>query len=141
MQSPSSRLAAGVAVAVVAITGAVAATTPGLAQQGPDAAQVGAETVFSSLFSANSRPALVTLLVGGGLVAFAPDATQSLTDLALARPGFALFHGLLSIVLAVAIVYMAALPLIGWASIPLLALYVVALVVGSALGFLASVAS
>ncbi|ELZ01619.1 hypothetical protein C482_06192 [Natrialba chahannaoensis JCM 10990] len=137
MQSPSLRLAAGVAVAVVAITGAVAATTSTLAQQGPDAAQVGAETVFSSLFSTDSRPALVTLLVGGGLVTFAPDATQSLTGLALARPGFAFFHGLLSIVLAVAIVYAAALPLIGWASMPLLALYVIAVVVGSALGFLA----
>ncbi|ADD05073.1 uncharacterized protein Nmag_1497 [Natrialba magadii ATCC 43099] len=137
MQPPSSRLAAVAAVAAVAATGTVAATTPVLAQQGPDAAQVGAETIFSSLFPENVRLAIVTLLVGGGLVAFAPDTTRALTGLARKRPGFAFVYGLLSIVLVIAIGYMAALPLIGWASVPLLVLYLVVALCGSALGFLA----
>lgn len=121
-------------------TGAVLflSTIPSLAQYEPNGTAVGAETVFGSWLADATGPVLLTLLVGGVLIRFAPDGARNLTDHVLRQPGFAFLYGLLSIPVIVFAVSLTVLPVLGWLfGIPLLFLALLVALIAAELGYLA----
>ncbi|WP_222916854.1 hypothetical protein [Natrinema sp. SYSU A 869] len=110
-----------------------------LAQRGTDEIRTGVETVSEYPWYADAViPALITLVIGGLLIAVSPDGTRRRTDRALESPGPALVYGVLSLVVVIGASFLLAMTGIGLIiAFPLLAVYVVFLLVASEFGYLA----
>lgn len=119
-----------------AIAGAVAVGTlsllalPAAAQQPPD--QV--PTTGFSLWLDAVIGGVITLLIGGGFVALAPEYTERTTDRVLETPGETFLYGIGIFVAAIVVIFLLAITIVGFVLvIPL----VIALVVVGELGYLA----
>lgn len=136
MRPPSPRATASAAVAAATLL--LASTAPVLAQYDRDAAPVGTETVIDTMFTDAVASAVLTLVIGGLLIALAPGTTRDLTDRALDDPGIAFVYGLLSFIIVIGSFVLLAITVIGLiVGIPLLIVYVIVAVVAGELGYLA----
>lgn len=78
---------------------------------------------------------IVTLLIGGGLIALAPEFTERSTDRVLEDPGETFLYGLGIFIAALVVVFLLAITIVG---IVLVVPLVIALVVGGEIGYLAA---
>ncbi|WP_226480559.1 hypothetical protein [Natrinema amylolyticum] len=110
-----------------------------LAQRGTDEVRTGVETVSQYPWYVDAViPALITLVIGGLLIVVSPDGTRRRTDRALESPGPALVYGVLSLVVVIGASFLLAMTGIGLViALPLLAGYVIVLLVASEFGYLA----
>ncbi|ELZ04692.1 hypothetical protein [Natrialba asiatica] len=136
MRLPSARSLAEFTLAAIFLL--LGTTVPVLAQSDPNGAPVGTEPVIGSLFTSAIGSALTTLVVGGLLVALAPERTRELTDTAIDRPGAAFGYGFLTLIVFIGAVIMLAITVIGiLVVIPLALVFAIVALVGGELGYLA----
>ncbi|ELY87279.1 hypothetical protein [Natrialba taiwanensis] len=138
MRSPSvsSRTAAGFTLAAISLL--LVSAVPVLAQPDPNGTRVGTDAVIGSLFTSAIGSALTTLVIGGLLIAFAPDRTRRLTDTALDRSGTAFGYGLLTLIGFLGAVLLLAITVIGiLLAVPLALVFAIVALVGGELGYLA----
>lgn len=123
------RTALPAALGSVALLALVA--LPAAAQQPPDRVP----TTGFSLWVDAAVAGLLTLLIGGGFVALAPEYTERTTDRVLETPGETFLYGLGILIAALVVVVLLAITIVGLVLvIPL----VIALVVIGELGYLAA---
>lgn len=133
--SPKRLPAAVVASIVLPLVGSSTA----LAQRRPDEFRTGVETATRfSWYVDGIVAALVTLLIGGLLIAVMPDRTRRLTDRALERPGAAFGYGFVSLIAVFGLAFVLAITVIGIVlAIPLLLVYALVALVAGEVGYLA----
>lgn len=110
-----------------------------LAQRAPDGVTTGTETATATPWYVQSIvAALLTLVVGGLLVALAPDSTRRRTDRALESPGEAFLYGVGTLAATIGAVFLLAITGIGLIlAIPLLLAFVLVALVAGEYGYLA----
>lgn len=132
MSSPpplNRRIELSTALGAVALL--VGLALPAAAQQPPDRVP----TTGGSMLLDAAVAGVVTLLVGGGFVALAPEYTERTTDRALEDPGETFLYGLGILVAAIVVVFLLAITIVGLVlAIPL----VIVLAVVGQLGYLAA---
>ncbi|MDF9744626.1 hypothetical protein [Natrinema salsiterrestre] len=108
-----------------------------LAQREP--AGIGAETAASTPWYVQSiTAAVITLVIGGLLIAIAPDGTRRQTDRVLEQPGAAFVSGVVSLVAVIGVAFVLAITGIGIVlAIPLLLIFALLALVTGVYGYLA----
>ncbi|WP_084177321.1 hypothetical protein [Natrinema saccharevitans] len=134
---PSRRsFRSGAFATVLGLTGVPAAA---LARRAPNGVETGTETAAATPWYVQAIGAgLVTLVVGGLLVAVAPDSTRRQTDRALESPGIAFAYGIASLVAVIGASVLLAITVIGLVlAIPLLLVFALVALVAGEYGYLA----
>lgn len=127
---PSPPLGRERTVAATAVGAALLLALPAAAQPTNPTPEPGLSPVGQALAGA-----LLTLVVGGGLIALVPEYTERTTDRVLETPGETFLYGLVLTVLGVVLVFLLAITVVG--VILVVPLVVAAVVVGE-LGYLAA---
>lgn len=137
MSPPSpSRFPAAVFATVLFL---FAAPSAALAQRAPDGVSTGAETAAGTPWYVQSvTAALLTLVIGGLLIAVAPDSTRRQTDRALETPGAAFVYGFGTVIGVIGLSFVLAITVVGIVvAVPLLLGFVLAALVAGEYGYLA----
>lgn len=137
MRLPSRRpLRSGAFATVLALTGVPAVA---LAQRAPNGVETGTETAAATPWYVQAIGAgLVTLVVGGLLMAVAPDSTRRQTDRALESPVETFVYGVLALVVVIGAAFLLAITVIGIVlAIPLLFVFAIVALVAGEYGYLA----
>lgn len=139
MRSPARNARSAAALSLLPLLLLIVASSTALAQVEPDAVRTGTEAATEYPWYIRAlTSALFTLVVGGLLVALAPNTTQRCTDRALETPGAAFAYGFGCLIAVIGLAIVLAITVIGLVvAIPLLLLFALVSVIAGEFGYLA----